>query len=348
MSSLPAIGAAAAPAADTWLSTGGWQGGGIGEISHPASAPPRDASHAGSGAPGGPRYRPGRAGARDSSGGPPWEPAPQPQPAIGLLPAAAASSPPPEPGARIRVPGDMADPPGETTDPALPRFDLSRPPEGFDLSTPAFGLTPAGFGRPRPRSSGRPGPTSGRRRPTPAWPSRSPSCRPGQSVDFAAAPVPTDYPHLPPGDDAAGSGPAGSGLAGSGLAGSGSGPAGSGRAADPSFIWNLAATDVFPAAAPGSGPPPLPADTRPEPVLRPGVLPPGVLPPDDPADAGGSSTRPVRRRREPRPARHPGRAPAPAPAPRGRRPPGARRAWRAPRPARRPGRARCAAGSARW
>ena len=195
----------------------------------------------------------------------------------------------------------MADPPGETTDPALPRFDLSRPPEGFDLSTPAFGLTPAGFG-PAPAAEfraawpdfGTPPPDSGLAEPEPELPTR-------QSVDFAAAPVPTDYPYLPPGDDAAGSvlagsglagsGPAGSGPAGSGPAGSGpagSGPAGSGPAADPSFIWNLAATDVFPAATPGSGPPPLQADTRPEPVLRPGVLPPDALPPDDPADAGGS------------------------------------------------------------
>ncbi len=214
----------------------------------------------------------------------------------------------------------MADPPAETTDPALPRFDLSRAPEGFDLSTPAFGLTPAAFGAvpsadfraalpafeapppdlgpsdPGPRD---PGPSDpGPRDPGPSDPGPSdpgPSdpgppdpgpSDPGppdpgsaepetelptrQSVDFAAAPVPTDHAHLLPGHDAARSGPA----------------------ADPDFIWNLAATDVFPAAIPGSGPPPVKADTRPDPVLRPGVIPPGALPPDDPSDdppdAGGS------------------------------------------------------------
>ena len=319
MSSLPAIGAAAAPAADTWLSTGGWQGGGIGEISHPASAPPPStlatptpARRAGRG------YRPGRgAWARDSSGGPPWEPAPQPQPVIGLLPAAAASSPPPEPGARIRVPGDMADPPGETTDPALPRFDLSRPPEGFDLSTPAFGLTPAGFG-PAPaaefraalRDFGTPPPDSGLAEPEPELPTR-------QSVDFAAAPVPTDFPHLPPGDDAAGSGLAGSGLAGSGLAGSGLAGSGSrvgasrvraGRGPElhlePGGHRRVPGRDtgLRPAAATGGYQAGARAAARRAPA--------GRAPAGRPCGRRRELTRPVRRRREPRPARHPGRAPA--------------------------------------
>jgi Subtilase family len=287
LSGLPPAGAAAA---DAWPSPGGWQGGGIGEISHPASATPPTTLTTAPGltpasglspAPkpvlGGQRarsYRASRgAGAPDGSGGPPWEPAPTPGRTIGPLPATAGSGPPPELSARIRVPGDMADPPAETTDPALPRFDLSRPPEGFDLSTPAFGLTPAGFG-PAPAAFGRP--ASGAAAPDlgagaadlgeapadfrpalPAFgtPAELPTRR---SLDFAAAPVPTDYPPAPlavPAED----------------------ETRARSAADPGFIWDLSATDVFP-AAPGSGLRPKAADTRPQPVL----------PPDDPQDAGGS------------------------------------------------------------
>ena len=287
LSGLPPVGAAAAAGADAWPSPGGWQGGGIGEISHPASAPPPTTLTTAPGltptsglspAPkpvlGGQRarsYRASRgAAAPDGSGGPPWEPAPAPGRTMGLLPATAGSGPPPELSARIRVPGDMADSPAETTDPALPRFDLSRPPEGFDLSTPAFGLTPAGFGPP-PAAFGLPAPGAaapdlGAGAPDvgeapadfrPALPAfGTPAELPTrQSLDFAAAPVSADYLPAPPAED----------------------ETRARSAADPGFIWDLSATDVFP-AAPGSGLPPKAADTRPEPVL----------PPDDPQDAGGS------------------------------------------------------------
>jgi hypothetical protein len=199
---------------------------------------------------------------------------------MGPFPTAAGSGPAPELNARIRVPGDMADSPAETTDPALPRFDLSRPPEGFDLSTPAFGLTPASFG-PAPAAFGQSasgaaasdlgagapdldaappdvGEAPADFRPAlPAFgtPAELPTRR---SLDFAAAPVPTEFLPAPlalPAED----------------------ETRARSAADPGFIWDLSATDVFP-AAPGPGLPPKAADTRPEPVL----------PPDDPQDAGGS------------------------------------------------------------
>ena len=126
-----------------YASPAGWQGGGIGEISagpaRPAVAPaPR--STAG--------YRFGRgAGRADGTSGPPWAPAPEPKRLIGPLPVASAGLPPPEPGRGIRVPRDMAAPPGATTEPEPPvSFDLTTPPADFDLATPAFGLTPPAFG----------------------------------------------------------------------------------------------------------------------------------------------------------------------------------------------------------
>jgi len=283
-SGLPPAAPAAAPAASTWPSPGGWQGGGIGEITHPASAPPPSTLTAPSlvtraAEPAqrvwGVRSSRARraADAQDGSAGPPWEPAPQPQSAIGpLRAAAAASGPPPEASARIRVPGDMADPPAETTDPSLPRFDLSRPPEGFDLSTPAFGLTPTGFGQPTPDFRGSapgfegPGePPADFRATLPAFDAPAPEAgqpQPGtglptqRSLDFAAAPVATDYMYLPPADEAARAR----------------------SAADPGSIWDLSATDVFPPARPGSGPPPMTTDTRPDPLL----------PPDEDPGTGGS------------------------------------------------------------
>ena len=92
-------------------------------------------------------YRAGRgAGLPDGASGPPWAPAPEPRRLIGPLPVASAGLPPPEPGRGIRVPRDMAAPPGATTEPEPPvSFDLTTPPADFDLSTPAFGLTPPAF-----------------------------------------------------------------------------------------------------------------------------------------------------------------------------------------------------------
>jgi hypothetical protein len=158
-------------------------------------------------------YRAGRGAARpDEDSGPPWEPALQPKRLIGPLPVASGSLPPPEPGRGIRVPGDMA--PGVAEDPASPvSFDLTTPPAGFDLSTPAFGLTPPSFEAPPPAFGAAPAAADA----TPPGSGILPAPLPTrQRLGFAAAPVPADHVAPP---------------------------------ADPSYIWDLAATDVFPAAA---------------------------------------------------------------------------------------------------
>jgi len=261
------------PAAASWTSPSGWQGGGIGEI-RPGSSrsvvAPAPKSSSG--------YRSGRtAGRPDGAAGPPWAAAPEPRRLLGPLPVASAGPPPPEPGRGIRVPRDMAAP-GATTEPEpAVSFDLSTPPADFDLATPAFGLTPPAFDTappafdaspPRfdaappafdaapPRSDAAPpafdtsppafeaapasdpeppGPGSGppasdtAQTRTEALPTR-------QSLGFAAAPVPADYPAPPAGR-------------------AGEDAPGHAAAADPSYIWDLAATDVFPAASGAAVPP---------------------------------------------------------------------------------------------
>jgi subtilisin family serine protease len=200
------------PASPGWASPAGWQGGGIGEIrpapSRPAVTP---APRSGSG------YRVSRgAGRADGDSGPPWAPAPQPKRLLGPLPVASAGSPPPEPGRGIRLPGDMTAPAdAATAPPPQAGPDLTTPPADFDLSTLAFGLTPPAFGAaPPPFDAARPAPDSAVAR-AEVLPAR-------QDLGFAAAPVPADYA-APPAEG-------------------GPGPA------DPSYIWDLAATDVFPAA----------------------------------------------------------------------------------------------------
>ena len=179
---------------------------------------------------------------------------------FGPLPVASASLPPPEPGRGIRVPRDMA-PPGATTEPEPPvTFDLTTPPADFDLATPVFGLTPSAFNAAPPAAEaalpgleaapaafdvappapdlGLPGtepPASGSAQTrTEALPTR-------QSLGFAAAPVPADYA-APPAGHAQEDAP------------------GRAAAADPSYIWDLAATDVFPAASDAA----VPKDDAPE------------------------------------------------------------------------------------
>ena len=252
------------PAAAGWASPAGWQGGGIGEISPAAQASSRSvvapAPKSSSG------YRAGRgAGRPDGASGPPWAPAPEPRRLIGPLPVASAGLPPPEPGRGIRVPRDMAAPPGATTEPEPPvSFDLTTPPADFDLSTPAFGLTPPAFGVTPPAFDATPPafdvtPPASDVAP-PAFESAPPASDPGppgagseppasdsaqtrtealptrQSLGFAAAPVPADYA-APPAERAPEDTP------------------GRAVAADPSYIWDLAATDVFPAATDAAVPP---------------------------------------------------------------------------------------------
>ena len=136
----------------------------------------------------------------------------------------------------------MAAPPGAMADPSPPvSFDLTTPPADFDLSTPAFGLTrPASEAAPpgAARQAALPdfeaappasdAPTTTPEAPTIASEAAAPPAEASptrQSLGFAAAPVPADYAASP-----AGPGPE------------------TAVAADPSYIWDLAATDVFPAA----------------------------------------------------------------------------------------------------
>jgi subtilisin family serine protease len=263
----PALGAA-----NGWPSAAGWPGGGPGEMEQPPSTPSWPAGTTPGPARAWPTltsaprtiagYRASRStAARAGSAGPPWGPAPTPGRTIGPLPVASASSPPPEPGPRIRVPGDMTVPPGATADSppadgATPpaSYGLSTPPAGFDLSTSAFGLTPPAF------DVAPPGPDAPR----------------SESPDFAAAPVPTDYA-MPP---AAELGPAEDPV-----------PVAS---ADPSYIWDLAATDVFPAADPGQ---PAEAgevlDAAPPDAVPPNTGPPNTGPPNTgPPNTGPPNTGP--------------------------------------------------------
>ena len=202
------------PASPGWASPVGWQGGGIGEIRPAAEASTRPAL-----APA-PRsgYRASRgAGRADGDSGPPWAPAPQPKRLLGPLPVASAGTPPPEPGRGIRLPGDMAAPAdAAAAPPPSAGFDLTTPPADFDLSTSAFGMAPPTFDAAPPASDSAVAHAE-------ALPTR-------QGLGFAAAPVPADFA-APPAE-----------LAAEG----GQGPA------DPSYIWDLAATDVFPAATDGA------------------------------------------------------------------------------------------------
>jgi hypothetical protein len=185
----------------------------------------------------------------DGDAGPPWAPAPEPQRVFGQLPATANSARPPDPGPGIRVPGDMTDLPALPPDAMLPA--------PFE-----FGSSPDPDFPPRPRA------TAGDDFPD-VPPSRA-QLPTRQSLGFAAAPVPVDYappqaPDFTVPSRAAGlvlsAGSAGAGSTGAGTAGAAgttsvpAAPAESrtprvsrSEAADPSFIWNLSGTDVFPAA----------------------------------------------------------------------------------------------------
>ena len=234
-----------------WAGAGGWQGGSsLGEMQPSPAEPFRPAMA--------PAPKPARTTARaaPSSAGPPWAPAPQPERNFGPLPSVPNSALGPDPGPGIRVPGDMTTMPVAPPDAMLPApFNVSA------SSDPDFPPRPAPDGERGPGVAG--------------LPTR-------QSLGFAAAPVPVDYapPQAPDftvpsraaglvlsadtvssassgsSDTAGQDAPAGPG--GPGGAGRprrpGAGRAAAGRAEDPSFIWDLAATDVFPAAA-DPGPP---------------------------------------------------------------------------------------------
>jgi hypothetical protein len=150
---------------------------------------------------------------------------------FGPLPSVPNSALPLDPGPGIRVPGDMADLPAISPDAMLPApFDLNASPD------PDF--------PPRPAADGEHGPAG------PALPTR-------QRLGFAAAPVPVDYapPQAP--DFTVPSRAAGLVLSADAdpnaqkIRDTPVRP--ESPAADPGYIWDLAATDVFPAAA-GPGP----------------------------------------------------------------------------------------------
>ncbi|MGH3259638.1 MAG: hypothetical protein ACRDOU_30280, partial [Streptosporangiaceae bacterium] len=239
-------------AAEPWPSPGSWQGGGIGAIAPvPSSADPPFRPTV-SPAPRAASYRSGRgAGADSKSGGPPWAPAPEPGRTFGPLPVASPGSPPPEPGPGIRLPGDMALPQTAVGEPPAPHplagLDTPTPPAGFamtpplsdfapPLAAPDFGAPPVApdFGPPSPGPDfGPPSVASDFGVPPATFEFGPPLATdfPAQeNLGFAAAPVVDDYvapfPPEPPAQDDPAPGPA----------------------ADPSFIWDLAATDVFPAA----------------------------------------------------------------------------------------------------
>ena len=229
-------------AAGGWTAPSSWQGGGIGEIA-PAPGEPSFRPVIGSAPRGGAGSR-SRGAPAGGSGGPPWEPAPEPERMIGPLPTVSHISPPPERSPSIRLPGDMADP--AAPPPATPPMpDLSSP-VTFDFDAPSalpeFGVPPAARDFTAPPTT--PGPvtppdgldfTAGPELSAPV--AVGPELPTQDRLGFAAAPVPTDYTAPP---------------------------------ADPTYIWDLAATDVFPAAdpdapaaSPDAGPPDEPQEAGP-------------------------------------------------------------------------------------
>jgi hypothetical protein len=204
-----------APPVDTWPSPGGWQGGGIGEIDRSAAAPFGPAVSAPSRVTAG--YRSGRiAGADGKGAGPPWAPAPEPEPTTGPLPVVSAGLAMPPPGPGLRVPGDMA----------MPSTGTGESPTQHPLAGPDTGAPPAGFAATASVPDFGPA--------LPAFdlgPAQATAFPPRESLGFVAAPVAADHPAAFPAAD-------------------GPGP----TAADPSYIWDLAATDVFPAVPGGDRP----------------------------------------------------------------------------------------------
>ncbi len=230
----------------SWPAAGGWQGGSVGEIAHSSGAPYR------------PVMTPAPKAAKTakttaSPSGPPWAPAPAPAHTFGPLPVVANSALPPDPGPGIRVPGDMAALPAVAPD--------SLPPAPFDFTT-----SPDPDFPPRPAVSDDT---------IPGFP-RYPDLPTRQSLGFAAAPVPVDYapPQAP--DFTVPSRAAGLVLSAETDPNAPVRPARpAGRQApttDLSYIWDLAATDVFPAAV-------NPGPTQEAP---------GAVPGDDDPGASGS------------------------------------------------------------
>jgi hypothetical protein len=196
----------------------------MGEIAHSSGAPYRPVMT--------PAPKPAKAAkAAASPSGPPWAPAPEPARTIGPLPVVANSAMPPDPGPGIRVPGDMASLTAVAPD--------ALPPAPFDFTT-----SPDPDFPPRPAADG-----DGEAPTIPGFP-RHPDLRGRPSLGFAAAPVPVDYvpPQAP--DFTVPSRAAGLVLFADNppVPARPASPQAPASAADPGYIWDLAATDVFPAA----------------------------------------------------------------------------------------------------
>jgi subtilisin family serine protease len=240
----------APPGATGWPAPGGWQGGSLGEIAHPPGPPVRPVIAAV------PRTaNPLRGGRSTAGASPPWAPAPEPEETSDPVPVAAVGLFMPPPGSGLRVPRDVPGPLGFTTQPSAPDTpDVTGTATGPDVTGTATG----------------PDVTRTADMPRAGWPADSPDIPSRQSLDFATAPVATSNPGpAPPDEDDTIVFPGAAAVypgvyprdatvyprdalpvAADGWPPPGPPMPGSGPVADPNSIWDLAATDVFPAVAP--------------------------------------------------------------------------------------------------
>jgi subtilisin family serine protease len=253
------------PGAIGWPAPGGWQGGSLGEIAHPPGPPMRPVIAAV------PRTaNPLRGGRSTADASPPWAPAPEPEETSDPFPVAPVGLFMPPPGPGLRVPRDVPGPLAFTTQPPAPDTpaaagpttgpDVTQTATGPDVTQTATGpdVTEAATGPDVMGAATDPDITRTADTPRAAWPTR-------QSRDFATAPVATSRPGpAPPDEDDTIVFPGPAVYPGDAAVYPGDAPPvatdgrpppgppipGSGPVADPNSIWDLAATDVFPAVAP--------------------------------------------------------------------------------------------------
>ena len=202
-----------------------------------------------------------RGGRSTADASPPWAPAPEPEETSNPFPVAPVGLFMPPPGPGLRVPRDVPGPLAFTTQPpALDTPAAAGPTTSPDVTQTATGPDVAGAATGPDAMGAATDPDITRTADTPraAWPTR-------QSLDFATAPVATSHPGpappdeddtivfpgpaVYPGDAAVYPGDAPP-VATDGQPPPGPPMPGSGPVADPNSIWDLAATDVFPAVAP--------------------------------------------------------------------------------------------------
>jgi hypothetical protein len=210
-----------------------------------------------------------RGGRSTADASPPWAPAPEPEETSDPFPVAPVGLFMPPPGPGLRVPRDVPGPLAFTTQPPAPDTPAAAgPATGPDVTQTATGpdVTGAATGPDVMGAATDPDITRTANMPPAAWPADGPDVRTRQSLDFATAPVASGHPGPAPPDeddtivfpgrvtaypgDAAvypGDAPP---VATDRRPPSGPPMPGSGAVADPNSIWDLAATDVFPAIAP--------------------------------------------------------------------------------------------------